>query len=86
MVKVISFLDKKGRVRKKVIVSGRVFSVKGKTRKEMLIDKIIELEKKLVPTRKELRQLRVEELKEWLRELKEEVEMMKGEGEKFLDD
>jgi phosphopantothenate synthetase len=47
-----------------------------RTRKEKLIDEIIELEKKMIPTRKELRQLRVEELKEWLRELKEEEKML----------
>jgi len=50
---------------------------KEKRLKEKLIDEIIELEKKMLPTRKELKQLRVEELKEWLRELKEEEKMLK---------
>ena len=52
-----------------------------RTRKEKLIDEIIELEKKMLPTRKELRQLRVEELKEWLKELKEEEKMLGNEYE-----
>jgi len=54
---------------------------KEKRLKEKLIDEIIELEKKMLPTRKELKQLRVEELKEWLRELKEEEKMLGGEYE-----
>ena len=76
MVKVVSFLDKKKKVRKKAIVGGRSFGAKRKTRKEKLIDEIIELEKKMLPTKKELRQLRMKELKEWLRELKEEEKML----------
>jgi hypothetical protein len=54
---------------------------KEKRLKEKLIDEIIELEKKMLPTRKELKQLRVEELKEWLRELKEEEKMLGGEND-----
>jgi len=54
---------------------------KEKRLKEKLIDEIIELEKKMLPTKKELRQLRMEELKEWLRELKEEEKMLGSEYE-----
>jgi len=50
-------------------------------RKKELIDKIIELEKRRVPTRKELEKFDVQTLKEWLEELEDEEAIMEAKGD-----